>query len=528
MALAPGFNWLLIFVASIVAVVLLAACVYVLIHYQHPDDGNQAWVPKIIIVLGLWLAMATVLMFPLDVANRAACSFGVAESACVFTLPMRQLWFAAFITNLVMTFFLIPFTMFFWEADSDYTFFMRIKTAALWTLGMAVVLGLSIGVAYGLAGFVEYPTQELVSGLLPLDQLALLSNRSASDCIKPGEGLPGYNATNKISGGLCDGYGGGYTLKTWTLRVSLPVYVMAIQSVFGWILFLVFAGWGVMAAPIDWIHQYMRRPKAVITKSEFINRARGLAQRAKEIKSMSEMLKRQDRAEGRNRSWRSNFRRLQRELLQLEEDEGALDAVFPQGQDGEVKWVLYQLGFLLLGLMGLVGLAVSLLWLIHIVIYMLPPVPIHPMLNEVFLKLDGVFPLFGVAAFAAFCLYLMVVAIKGNFLLGLNFLVVRLYPMRPGATMTSSFLVNVALVLAMSGAVTQFCASAFASYASNTIIFEIFGNDVLYLKGLRYVYQFNVFLYMMLSVAGLSTLWMVVRGAGGPWKRAKHEDAYRP
>lgn len=29
------------------------------------------------------------------------------------------------------------------------TFFMRIKSAALWTLGMAVVLGLSIGVAYG-------------------------------------------------------------------------------------------------------------------------------------------------------------------------------------------------------------------------------------------------------------------------------------------------------------------------------------------------------------------------------------------
>jgi LMBR1 domain-containing protein 1 len=38
------------------------------------------------------------------------------------------------------------------------------------------------------------------------------------------------------------------------------------------------------ACPIDWIFQYIRRPKAVITKSEFIERARGLAQRAKEIK----------------------------------------------------------------------------------------------------------------------------------------------------------------------------------------------------------------------------------------------------
>lgn len=52
----------------------------------------------------------------------------------------------------------------------------------------------------------------------------------------------------------------------------------------GWILFLVFAGWGIFAAPIDWIFQYIRRPKSVITKSEYIERARGLAQRAKEIK----------------------------------------------------------------------------------------------------------------------------------------------------------------------------------------------------------------------------------------------------
>jgi hypothetical protein len=38
------------------------------------------------------------------------------------------------------------------------------------------------------------------------------------------------------------------------------------------------------AAPIDWIHQYIARPRAVITKSEYIERARGLAMRARDIK----------------------------------------------------------------------------------------------------------------------------------------------------------------------------------------------------------------------------------------------------
>lgn len=54
----------------------------------------------------------------------------------------------------------------------------------------------------GLAGFVEYPTQELVSGLLPLDQVPLLANYTGTACIKPGMSLAGYNATNKIPGGL--------------------------------------------------------------------------------------------------------------------------------------------------------------------------------------------------------------------------------------------------------------------------------------------------------------------------------------
>ena len=110
-----------------------------------------------------------------------------------------------------------------------------------------------------------------------------------------------------------------------------------------------------------------------------------------------------------------------------------------KGEDGEARWVLYQLGYIALGLGGVIGLCVSLTWLVHIIIYMLPPVPIHPLLNEVFIKLDGVFPLFGVAAFAGFCFYLLIVAIKGNFMLGLNFVVVSLYPVRVGATMMSRF-----------------------------------------------------------------------------------------
>jgi LMBR1 domain-containing protein 1 len=50
--------------------VLLVAAVYLLIFYQHPDDHNEAYMPKLVVLIGFVLAGATVLLLPLDVANN--------------------------------------------------------------------------------------------------------------------------------------------------------------------------------------------------------------------------------------------------------------------------------------------------------------------------------------------------------------------------------------------------------------------------------------------------------------------------
>lgn len=50
--------------------------------------------------------------------------------------------------------------------------------------------------------------------------------------------------------------------------------------------------------------------------------------------------------------------------------------------------------------------------------------------------------------------------------------------------------------------------------------------QVMYLRGLRYIYQFNIFLYMMMGIMGISIIINVIKGPG-KWKRAKREDAYK-
>ena len=71
-----------------------------------------------------------------------------------------------------------------------------------------------------------------------------------------------------------------------------------------------------------------------------------------------------------------------------------------------------------------------------------------------------------------------VATIKGCTKVGLNLLVFTVHPMKPGATLMSSFLFNVALILLATNAAIQFCQQSFALYANETAIFQIWGGQV--------------------------------------------------
>lgn len=115
----PGFDAFLIVITTVICALSILVALYILVAYQHPEDRNQAWLPKIIVVFGIALALWTVLLFPLDVANRKACSPDVPISYCKFTIPAQQLWYACYIAISALCFVIIPFAMFYYEADSE-------------------------------------------------------------------------------------------------------------------------------------------------------------------------------------------------------------------------------------------------------------------------------------------------------------------------------------------------------------------------------------------------------------------------
>lgn len=113
------FNLALVLVAIIVSILVFIFNIYLLINYQHPDDKNQAYFPKFVVVFGLTVAFLSILMLPADVANRQACKHAIYNGACNFTLPMKDLWLAIYILDAILVFFVIPFAMFYYEGDQD-------------------------------------------------------------------------------------------------------------------------------------------------------------------------------------------------------------------------------------------------------------------------------------------------------------------------------------------------------------------------------------------------------------------------
>ncbi|CAM8925798.1 unnamed protein product [Rhodiola kirilowii] len=492
------FNLALVIVAIVVCIIVFIFNVYLLVNYQHPDDKNQAYFPKIVVVLGLSVAVISILMLPADVANRQACTHAVYNGACNLTLPMKQMWLVIYIVDAFLVFFVIPFAMFYYEGDQDKTAGKRIKSALIWVVVTAIVCALVLGILYGLVGEVDFTVRHLSSGATNFPSSWDFS--SSKQCVTSGNSeCAAYNASAASE-------------KTWTMRATFPEYVVALATIVGSVLFSIFGGVGIASLPLGLIFSFIRRPKAVITRSQYIKEATELGKKAKELKKAADALHQEERSGAKGRKWRKNVKAVEKELLLLEDDVKALEEMYPQGEKAETAWALTVLGYLAKLVLGVIGLIVSVAWIAHIVIYLLIDPPLSPFLNEVFIKLDDVWGLLGTAAFAFFCFYLLLAVIAGAMMLGLRLVFITIHPMKWGATLMNSFLFNVGLILLSSISVIQFCATAFAYYSQATAAQEIFGHTLESLRGIRYLYKYNVFQIAFIVLAGLTFVYYIACG----------------
>ena len=82
----------------------------------------------------------------------------------------------------------------------------------------------------------------------------------------------------------------------------------------------------------------------------------------------------------------------------------------------------------------------------------------------------------------------------------------KLYPMKLGRTSMSSLLFNTGLIMLGSISIVQFCAQVFDVYAAETAVTDIFGGNIENLKGLGYLFKYNVFIYSFFAMICLSCI----------------------
>ncbi|GFY83775.1 LMBR1-like membrane protein [Actinidia rufa] len=484
------FNLALVIVAIVVCVLVFLFNVYLLVNFQHPDDANQAYFPKFVVVLGLSVAAISILMLPADVANRQACQHAIYNGACNLTLPMKDLWLAIYILDAILVFFVIPFAMFYYEGDQDKSVGKRMKSALMWVVTTAIVCGLVLGILYGVVGKVDFTVRHLSSGTTSFPSSW---DFSSSQQLYWKRCTPDYSLTFQ-----CSAYTASASSETtWSMRTTFPEYVVALATIVGSVLFTIFGGVGIACLPLGLIFSFIRRPKAVITRSQYIKEATELGKKARELKKAADALHQEERSGSKGRKWRKTCeggrKGIHLELLLLEEDVKALEEMYPQGEKAETAWAMTVLGYLAKLVLGILGLIVSVAWVAHIVIYLLINPPLFPFLNDVFIQLASIFVtspgLLGTGAFAFFCFYLLLAVIAGAMMLGLRLVFITIHPMKWGATLMNSFLFNVGLILLCSISVIQFCATAFAYYAQATAAQEIFSHTLQSLRGIKYLYK---------------------------------------
>ena len=457
--------------------ILLIVNVYTFANYASPDDSNEFWFPKFIIVLSLQVSLMSVLLLPIDVANNAGspyCDGFQTQGTFCGRIDIFLMWEVLFMCGALLLILFIPFSAFYYLAD-DGTLLGEDKrskilpavfnTSVTVIIASAIVLGL-----YFTSSNTSVPVASYESNF---EDISAVSYHLSAPWITPYQLIRQSLSTTEAKAAITNSV--SYTI---SYTVSFPIYVIAIIGWLGWWLFSFFAGVGLAALPFDMIYDFRKRVRP-LSPDMISEKERDIQTRTAELLDTTLAIRRaRIEFEKTNPSTFQKRRQLIDDRVQVNR---IAQFVFLLEQDTsdlrEAKAFNANAGnpvtpFLKLAA-GVLFTCVSIMWIIQIGLYMLPSPPVTPLLNKYFTLFDSFFPIFGVLSFALFALYLMMCTIKGAFRMGLSMFCIKIYPMKLNGTYTDAFLFNVSMIIICTIPVVQFCLYAFSTYAINTDIYQV-------------------------------------------------------
>eukprot|EP01083_Nonionella_stella_P077927 213014_1 len=491
-------NIALIVITCVVPFLVFVSSFLLLVRFSHPDDKNDALLPKFVVLFGISLAFLVILVVPLDVANARNFLRGAS------VIDVGLIWQIIIFLVSLWLLLLIPFAFWFYESDYEDPdgaepdcYNGQFGTAFKYTLLTFIIFSIVLVLLYAFVNEAQVEVLQIVQSaalLRPSGDLV-----QTDDQVMCGKGAPDLVCRTQ--------------LLIWDISVTFPIYLLALISFLGGFLFSVFLGIGLVALPFDFVNQWRTRPVR-LTLRQFQEQKIEIGNRAKELRMVGDELvnKKIAESEAGKKNKKGFFdRRKDKKLLRdfeegvylLQKEHEVLQVAFHL-KGGNPIWYFFKL------IIGLVGFVLSITWILHISLVVLPRHPPTMFLNDLFdaLTFNG-FALISVVAIAVFAFYLEWCAIIGAFRFGLRLpFFSRMYPMEIGGTYMNSFLINTWIILLCSFPAVQLVSESFKVYTRATDISLIFGNQVRNLTGFKEIYRHNVYTLIVLGCAFLTTIYM--------------------
>jgi LMBR1 domain-containing protein 1 len=453
-----------------------------------------------------------------DIANTT----GVVYGGCPGSLNTADMWSAMFFVVAVLVAIVLPFNIFFYEAnEADRKLSSRICEAIQYQGIALVVAGLTLGLMYWQINMYTYPVLSIALPLATGEAPVVVYSCSTPNSIL--EGCANNQFFDPFGSVTIAGDASSTRIEFKQQIVNVPntfgVYLASFMSFIGWFLFCIYTGVGFVTLPIDLIRGYLYRPK-YIPKDVYIKLREDIRQRLNELLELGEKMKKDRKqyesdsnklgffeSRSKNTSQRTAFREFKKAVMQLETD-------YEDIQMCHEAWSSYNplIPYLKLA-MGILSVIFSACWIIQICLFIFPQywpggfsyIPTY-FLNDFItwgLIYSG-FSLLGVIFIAIFGMYLFACNVNGNFKIGLRFLIMEIHPMKVGGTYMSSFLVNMILLLLQTPALINFIALAFSNSFVLTDIDTIMNSMVRYTTFFVYFFENNVFVWLLMAFTVLA------------------------
>jgi LMBR1 domain-containing protein 1 len=493
---------------TILIVILLIINLYIIAYFQHPDDKNQSYYAKTLIIFGFMLTSLSVLLIPVDVANNEGspgCDLPD-QPTTLYCGGLKTFIFYEVLFCMIcfVVIGLVPFATFYYEGTGangpDQCRFLTalIYESVVTFAFLIILLPLFFTSASTSIPVTEY-TYELSA--VTVNEYTNPEGRSPYDFISLQLPQSDFDISNSKS------------IDAITYSVSFPVYLIGLAGWIGWFLFSVFLGVGLTSMPFDFILSFIYRPRQ-LPPDEFAQKEIEIQERTNDILEIAKLLRKDhkgfiegfaSKGEKRKRmvTDRLEVNKLAQMVYILEKDVEALKACKNFMNEYNPLIPYFKL------VAGCVFGSVSLLWLLQIILYMLTDPPISKFLNEYLISFDTFFPMFGNISYAFLSLYLLFCTISGCFKIGLRFLCIKIHPMEANATYTNSFLFNLAIMMICTIPIVHFCTIALGGYTRNTDSYLMFKVQIGHLHFYSTFYEKNVFPYVVLISAGCMMLYLL-------------------